>query len=179
MSASFIQYKYCQHPISTEIPSTRSSQWTTPVAVTPNLAPRVNPNHILESTVHHFNELLAVPYEQADDWTEHFSSSRTSLFHFLETASSFSAMSYRGSSSPLSISARITQTPVRTQAEAGGLSEPAEPTEEMELVNSVVNVYEIGMTFVLLPVTLALNALALLVFGGCHSPFFKGSLFTI
>lgn len=52
---------------------------------------------------------------------------------------------------------------------------PTSPSEQesdadVEAINTIVNVYDMAMVGFLLPVTLALNFLALLVFGRCHSP---------
>ena len=43
----------------------------------------------------------------------------------------------------------------------------------IDAVNAIVNGYDVAMVCFLLPVTIALNFLALLVFGGCHSSFCK------
>ena len=166
MSASeffFISYKNCPRSL---YPNMLSFPGTLPPAVTFNTVPRINPSQVLvfESTARQYNELLATSFELEHDWTSFsfFSRSSSSSLHSMAATSS-SATQAPSAQSPLPIP--TTTLPPRTNVDSEW---------ERAAVEKVVDVYDLSMTGVLLPVTIALNVLALLVFGGCHASIFKG-----
>ena len=174
MSASeffFISYKNCPRSLD---PCMLSSPGTLSVAVTPDPDPRIIPNQLLvfESSAHQYNELLTTSFEPEHDWTSFTTSSSRSSFSLLSSslhpngaASSFSSSGMQSPSSQSPLAIPTTPLSLRTQTDSEW---------EKAVVGKVVDIYDLSMTGVLLPVTIALNVLALLVFGGCHATICKG-----